>query len=138
MTFDELEIDATITRQGNEDALRNDDAKPMTDAQIKAMKKETAKNQLLIDLRLRLKLTDTTANNTIIDDIADKYEDSLTRALMYLQLYYFYYEVNQGEGSLSNYRMEKNKLAYEAIEANFTSFEVESKSFSAFVGMERG
>ena len=124
-TFAELLIKPGIMRQGNEDALINDEGKAYTDAQLKALNYDTSIEKMKLDIRTILNLIDDDTDNDTLDDIADKYEDRLERALMYLQLHYFYFYNQEGEDSKSYDRMKYYESAYEAEKSYFSNFKID-------------
>jgi hypothetical protein len=135
MTFDALTINATYMRETSADILTTND---YSDAALVSLKYNVAKNQLKHDMRQSLGLGDNTTDNTRLDDVTDKYETDIQNALMYLQLYWFFVEVNDGEGTKNNDRMKQYKGAYEQAKREFASMRLDDYVHSQVVNLIRG
>lgn len=134
-TLATLAIDPDIMRGGNEDILTTT---RYNDAALIALMQTTAKNKLKTDLMLKVKIPDsTTDHDTYIDEIIDKYTEIMQNALMYLQLYYYYYQ-NDEIGSLNESRKRENWYMYDAIAATFNTFKTDNIQSSGLIRMTRG
>ena len=123
MTFNLLEIDPAVARQGNEDSLSS-----LTDKEIISLNKTMAKVILKQDIVSIFRLAETDTNS--IDSYVDKYAENFKLALMYLQLYLYYFERDAGEGSKARFRLEAYFGSYQALKSNFKNFDITTNTNS--------
>jgi hypothetical protein len=100
----ELRANATVMKQANSDAIGT-----LTDDQTKALKYDVAYNDLSNDLISFYKFTTSDLDAMTSNDL---YWNQLQLALMYRQLYYYYFENDDYEGR-NRFRMNEYKALYD-------------------------
>ena len=99
MTYETLTANVDIMRSGNEDILKPE---KYADAALLDLYKTSAKSTMKLDLEaaLTIEYDDTTT----IDDITDRNQLRLSRALSYKQLSTYYQANDDGDGNKNRYR----------------------------------
>jgi hypothetical protein len=93
-----------------------------TDQELTDLNRETAQKKLKIDLANRFNFN--TVDTTILDDLANNYQDSLELALTYLQLESFYTEASKGDNSITYNRMVRYMNSYTKLFNTFDNFKI--------------
>lgn len=100
----------------------------MTDEEIELMYRETALNDVRIDVISKLGLS---IDDTKLDDYFTKYESVFEMLLRYKQLYYFYYNRNDVEGKNKDREKSYNKQYVETLQrVGFFNLESTYENFS--------
>ena len=108
-----------------------------TDAELQALKFTSSKNDLKKDIRDSFKMKDTTDNDATIDLIVTDYEVKLKTALLYIQLFYYYFEKQQGEDSLEFDRMKYYEKMYKSEKSQFVNMKIDTFETSRAVEFYR-
>lgn len=132
-TLTTLEVDASIMRE-----LYTDVFADMTVAELKALKKTIAKNELKSDLYSAFRIEpDDTSQLTDLDTVVDKYSTQLQAALMYLQCYYYFKEHDEIDGKNAK-RMQDCRNDYKAIKAKFSDWWTDNVATTTVACVMRG
>lgn len=100
----------------------------MSDNEIEVMYRETALNDVRIDVITKLGIT---IDDTKLDDYFTKYESVFEMLLRYKQLYYFYYNRNDVEGKNKDREKSYNKQYVETLSrVGFFNLESTYEKFS--------
>jgi hypothetical protein len=130
MTFNELVINVDYVR-GFDDIFTD-----YLDADIHNLKRETSIQELAFDVSssLGFQVDDTTTLNTY----ATAYAGQLSKALMWLQLYYFYANLTLDKESAVYIRMLDCQKKYEAIKNRFSQMVLDDGVSSKSIRIIRG
>ena len=114
MTYETLTANVDIMRSGNEDILKPE---KYADTALLDLYKTSAKSTMKLDLEaaLTIEYDDTTT----IDDITDRNQLRLSRALSYKQLSTYYQANDDGEGNKNRYRWEMYQKLYNTEKSMF-------------------
>ncbi len=131
MTFDELEIDPLLMRELYPDLFAGD----ITDSELKLLKKRIALDTLKNDLRLIFRLQP--EQEAALGDIAAKYTSVFSTALMYLQCYFYFVEIDDVENK-NALRKRECLLAYNNLKAGFGDLYTETADSPVMGNLQRG
>jgi hypothetical protein len=131
MTFANLEINPELMRELYPDVFSAE----YTDAALKALKKQIAKDTLKNDLVIAFRLQPT--ESAELDNIADKYSDLLATALMYLQCYFYFVEVDDVDNK-NALRKRECLMAYSNLKSGFGDMFTEQAESSVLGTITRG
>lgn len=129
MTFPELKADATTLRAGNEGVFED-----LEDAELQELNRTEALNILRLDLEQAMSLE---PNTDKLDEITEVHELRLKQALAHKQLFLYYFEHDDGEGSRSRIRMDTYKREYASAQAMFGKLKQPTTSQTTFVRIAR-
>jgi hypothetical protein len=135
-TWASLEIDPTLMRgaMGNESDGKSDN-------ELKAIKKTIAKQQLKDDItdsvNPPLRYGNTT-DMTNLDSLTDKYYTEIQTALMYLQLYWYYYDNSTDRESRAYIRMLHYQKLYNNKKTEFSSYTLNYESATKILQIRHG
>lgn len=94
-----------------------------TDEELTALKRSGALKRLRIDIVNEMNLAD--GSDAIMDEVVSKYADRLNNALTLLQLQMFYFENNDGEGSITYERYLSYTTRYNDLRSKFNEMKID-------------
>lgn len=131
MTFGELEINPEVMRELYPDVFTAD----ITAASLKLLKKQIAADTLRNDLMAIFRLQP--SQSAALDEIAGKYSSVFSTALMYLQCYFYFVEVDDVD-SKNALRKRECLMAYNNLKAGFGDFYTEESESLTLGTIQRG
>lgn len=110
MTWESFQCLASNLRYKEEVLFRDEQ-----DASLISLKQVQAKSDMLMDLLQSLGYD----SSSDLSDILDDHTDFLREALAYKQLEWYFFELDQGEGSVNRERWKRYKTGYEGFKSKF-------------------
>src|SRR5574343_34333 len=110
MTWESFQCLASNLRYKEEVLFRDEQ-----DASLISLKQVQAKSDMLMDLLQSLGYD----SSSDLSDILDDHTDFLREALAYKQLEWYFFELDQGEGSVNRERWKRYKTGYESFKSKF-------------------
>lgn len=135
MTFAELEINPTIMRESNQDYFSNYTDDDLLEMSYKTVAKEELKQDLCSIFGWKIS---NSADMSTLDTLINDYQTDFQTCLMYLQLFYYFQNLDEGDGSKTNTRMNFYRTKYKEKLTQIQNFKVGEYNRAISIRMKRG